>query len=244
MSSALVKHQTPPVSWSRSLIALGTSLGCMTAMAYSTGGLSSINPPRRLEDFLLLLFGAAIVLSPFLVRFQHMAAQIFSRAVLLQLSCFGVLVLVQNAFVRPDHGELMAGIYLFAAGALPLAVLGLRGFDSRSKLFTPSAFKGTLLASLVFGLADTWALLFYSLMDRGSVPMLASAALMGVALFGLYRLKVWGLVVCISANLLIAGLALMGFYDLPDVLTYGLAATAGIQLLLPLPLVLTVLRAR
>ena len=58
-----------------------------------------------------------------------------------------------------------------------------------------------------------------------------------LAILGLYRLQVWGLVLNIVANLLIAGLALCGALAIPSLLAASLATTAVIQLALPMPLV-------
>ncbi len=248
-TTALAVRSQRPVTFKRSLVAFLTTITCgvlfMTQVIEptSTPSVSDVaSSSMSWDEVLALLFMAAIGVAPFAAMVKHTAAQIFSRAVLLQLTCFGLLVVGQGVFFRPESDAIAGGILISLAGLLPLVILGSRGLGSNAGKFAPDAFRFTLLASLVFGLADTWALLFYTVMERGSVPMLASAGLMTVALFGLYRLKVWGLVVCVSANLLIAGLALSGVFDLPNILTYGLAATAGIQLLLPLPLIKAMIR--
>jgi hypothetical protein len=65
---------------------------------------------------------------------------------------------------------------------------------------------------------------------------------MGLALHGLYRLKIWGLGLNIVANVLIAGMALGGVLDLPDVLANLLAATAVAQLFIPAPLLFAMVK--
>ena len=107
------------------------------------------------------------------------------------------------------------------------------------------------MVSLVMALADTGSLLFYGGVTleeshgwSASLPFLVSAAVMMVAIHGLYRLRLWGLALNIVANIVIAIIALTGVLDLPNVLAYALAATALVQLLIPVPLVRTMLRGK
>jgi uncharacterized membrane protein (DUF2068 family) len=109
------------------------------------------------------------------------------------------------------------------------------------------------MLSMVLALADTQALLLYgalTLEERGSNallhagPFLASAGVMMLALWGLWNMRMWGFLLNIVANVIIAGLALSGVFDLPGVLTGGLVATAVAQLLIPIPMIRAMLPAR
>ena len=229
-------------SWTRILIAFGAIVAGMAVIGYNDNPFSG--GMRSAEDYAFLGFVTAIVASPFAMRSRLLSLQVAARAVLLQLTVFGVLVLAQNTFVNSYSDGTWTGVQIALTGLIPLFILGRRGLHRESGAFAPNLFRNTLLASLLFGLADTWALLFYALFDGWMTGLLASAGLMATALYGLYHLKVWGLVLCIIGNLVVASLALSGALDLPDVLVYGLAATAGIQLLLPVPVVARMLKAR
>ncbi|MCA9709974.1 MAG: hypothetical protein KDK70_29315, partial [Myxococcales bacterium] len=84
----------------------------------------------------------------------------------------------------------------------------------------------------------------WSRSDPSALVLLACAALMIVALVGLYRLRVWGLVLNIAANLLIAGLAIADVLDVPGVVQAALCTTAVVQLVLPVPLLIAMARGR
>lgn len=231
---------TSPISWTRTLAAFSSILLGIAYMVYDN---AFTGMRMRAEDILALSFFGAVVASPFILRLRFMAAQIFGRAILIQGALFCTLALI-NAMFMKDLSAKMTWEIVFGLCVVvwPLAVIGKRGLATDSKVFSPNAFRTTLIASLLLGLADTWALVFYSAMMEEVGPMLASAAVMSVALYGLYRMKVWGLGLCVTANVIIAAFAISGVFDLPDVLAYGLTATAVIQLLLPVPLMARVFR--
>ena len=210
----------------------------MLALLGIIGALEGVDfpRPRNVQDFVLYGWGITCVLAPLVLRVQHLVVQLFGRAVLLQWSVFGCII-VASTWVNGHTSDVhIAGLWI-GAGLVPLGIMGRSGLDSTSGAFTPNAFRNTLLASLLFGLADTWALLFYGLCLKATIAVFACAGLMFIALAGLYRLKVWGLALCVVANLIVAGCGLSGLLQLPDILTCGLVATAAIQLLLPIPLI-------
>jgi hypothetical protein len=144
-----------------------------------------------------------------------------------------------------------------------LQLLGERGLDGSdgSSSFEPVRFRGVLIVALVMAGADTMMLLgatagagsfvVASYFVEGlevwghQLPNLglsaAAAALMGVNVWGLWRLRTWALFSSMIANVGIAALALSGWLPVGDSYAIALASTAGIQLLLPLPILATAL---
>ena len=180
-------------------------------------------------------------------RASNFLAQLFARAIWWQALAFGVVLALGYVF-GDVNGKIISAIPLYVIGGLfAIGGAGKAGLDFESSHFFPVEFRRSLMASLVMAMADTIALLFYAgivLTDHSlttsalvDVAEFSGAALvMTVAIVGLYRIKVWGLALNIVANVAIAGFAITGVFDLPEVIAFGLAATAIAQLLLPLPL--------
>jgi hypothetical protein len=63
-----------------------------------------------------------------------------------------------------------------------------------------------------------------------------------IAVFGLFRLAVWGLMLNLLANVAIAGLGLAGALELPGPIVGSLVATAVLQILLPVPMLVAMAR--
>ena len=151
---------------------------------------------------------------------------------------------------------------VLALGGIGAALAGGRhGLTNPSATFVPAMYAKTLTMSLVLAIADIVVLLIYA--GRWAETMLAwadadgtatllgptllllgSAAAMLVAVRGLLRLKMWGLIACIAANLAVAALAISGAFGIQGFLAVGLAITAVAQLVLPLPLLRTIVRTQ
>jgi hypothetical protein len=183
-----------------------------------------------------------------MARSRSLGWQITARAVWWQALAFG-LVLTAAAVFDDVRDALVPAIPMLVGGAAAaLGAAGKVGLDHESAHFVPIAFRRSLIASLVMAMADTIALLFYAgitLTDHSwhhwntlmeASMFLGAAAVMGVAIAGLFRLKLWALGLNIVANIGIAALAITGAFDIPGVIAAGLAATAIAQLMLPLPL--------
>jgi hypothetical protein len=187
-----------------------------------------------------LLLGAAA-----LVWRGHLGSELMVRAVLWSNLVLGFMV----AVVGMPHEQLQGGLITFGTG-IALLVLGRGGLERPSESFSPAAFRGSLVLALVMALADTQSLALFAAVQlerarpEAAYPLLACAGSMVLALVGLYRLRLWGLVLNIVANVAIAGLALTGRLDMPDEMAWVLATTALIQLALPLPLVVALVRGR
>lgn len=197
--------------------------------------------------FLIAAMSGLAIASYPMSRARNFLAQLFARAVWWQALAFGLVLAIGHA-TGDVNGPISAATPLYVlGGVLAIAGAGRVGLDFESAHFVPVAFRGSLTASLVMAMADTIALLFYAgiVLVDGSMRMdtlihaaefAGSASVMLVAIAGLYRIKVWGLALNIGANILIASLAVSGVFDLPEVIAFGLAATAIGQLLLPIPL--------
>jgi hypothetical protein len=139
---------------------------------------------------------------------------------------------------------------LCCAAALLLA--GRAGLDAASGRFRPVAFRGTLVLSLVLALADAGSLSFCTFgtamsgwRDAGAALALGALALLAcVGVVGLLRLRTWGLLVALASNLLVGTLALTGALPLPPPLRWLFMGTAGLQLIVPLPMLVTIVRRR
>lgn len=190
----------------------------------------------------LLLPAGLLVASAGLIFRGELASHVFARAVLWSNLLLGFLIGLSG------HGEeqlVGAAIALCTGAALQL--VGAAGLRAQSDTFAPVAYRSALVLTIVMALADTQSLALFGALqlDRNpadAAPLLACAALMATALVGLYRLRLWGLLLNLGANLLIAALALTRVLDVPTPLVYALCSTAVIQLLLPTPLVVAMIR--
>ena len=133
-----------------------------------------------------------------------------------------------------------------------LRLLGMRGLDGsvNDETFTPVAFRGFLILALIMAFADAQTLMFSALTQasyaftgaRGAEllpfagPTLLAALIMGLNVWGLLRLKTWAMLLNIVANLVIARLALTQVLSVNMFVAASLAVTAGIQLMLPVPI--------
>jgi hypothetical protein len=126
-----------------------------------------------------------------------------------------------------------------AAAAIALAVAG-RTEATFDTTFAPVAFRRTLLASLVLAVADAQFLFLYAGLeierhDRAAVLLLAAGVVLGVAIAGLYRLRVWALLVLVVTTGGTALLARAGWLGFTPLLVRVWTALAAAQLLLSLP---------
>ena len=214
-------------------------------------------------EFYSVIFGlSALVLASYpMSRTSSLLPQIVARSIWWQSLLFGALmggalgidIIERLAFEGPGLGanrHLLPTSVMYVVGAsTALLAAGKVGLNYTSSRFFPVEFRRSLMASLVMAIADTIGLFFYTgleLSERygslGSAATFAACgAVMSLAIWGLYRLKVWGLALNAVANVVIAGIAICGVFDLPKFLSFGLAATAVAQILLLVPLMRRVL---
>lgn len=168
---------------------------------------------------------------------EHLPSQVLVRAALWSNLILGALITVSS-----HASEALVAYIMLMGSATGLLSIGRFGLDLPSNRFAPVAFRASLVLALVMALADTQSLvLFGGIHVEGkhfdaAAPLLACAGVMMVALVGLYRLAVWGLVLNLATNIAVAGLAVSGSLDLPKPVVVALCTTALVQLLLPVPL--------
>ncbi len=180
-----------------------------------------------------------------LLTWRRTSAQILVRA----FWWASVLAATVGSWAQPGTLPILMPV-LCVASVLGLWLLGQRPFsvnleDGQLPL---ARHRGVVLAMLVFGVADTENLLAAALNHEEpevlhfAVVQLVSAAAMLVSMWGLFRLRGWGLLALLGTNIVVAGLALGGqlIYDPGFALLF--TATAVLQLCLAVPLIRTLLR--
>jgi hypothetical protein len=181
-----------------------------------------------------LLAGAAV-----LSLRRSPATQILVRAVLWS----NLLLAAMVGYVGHGREQLVAAA-LGASTGLALLALGKRGLEDDRGAFMPVAFRGTLLGLLVMALADAQTLVFWSslLLEHTSAlrPMALAAAGIAIAfavsVYGLYRLRAWGLVLnSLAAIGLLLVVAAGTFWEARPIAAV-LAGSGVLQLALAVPL--------
>ncbi len=233
--------QTPDTASHIRLRRVIAALLCLSALAPVLSRMHTIGITN--VPIVAFIGMGGIALTAALLQVQRLEPQLMGRAVLWSVLVFGALV----SFVSPSgHGH----VYWISAGlttgpALALLVLGMSGLDAPSagKAFFPVAFRGVLLAIMVMALADTCSLLFWGglLLEEpwNNTPemifMLSGGSAMLLAVYGLYRLRLWGFLLNVAANVAIAVFA-WALPDIPPSIAGCLSATAAGQLIVGLPL--------
>jgi hypothetical protein len=183
------------------------------------------------------------VIAALLIWARPIAAQLLARATWWSLLLVGGLLAV--ATDDRDLRTLGAYIAMCNAGAL-LAVGGL-GLGEGQGRFVPVAFRGTLIVSLVLAIADTGSFLWFGLGNaifEGHLSIIVLVPLMIAGVIGLLRLRTWGLLVSLSTNLLITILAATDVLDLPGPMRTLFITTAIVQLIVPIPMLVALVRGR
>lgn len=217
---------------------LGVILGgLIAALSFPAMAIDSSEPP-----LIIVLLTISLVIGLVSGMLKPFLAQLIARATWWQAGFLAILIVGNQIFgVGGPARELFLGLTLLAGVSLALASAGRIGLTQSTKNFAPVAFRAGLVVSLVMALADAEALFIYGAhaLDRGygeAWPFFVSGGVMSVAIWGLYRLKIWAVGLNIIANITIAAMALCGVLDLPNILAGGLAATAIAQLLIPMPM--------
>lgn len=195
------------------------------------------------------------------LRRRHLGSQMLVRAVLWSNLVIGLLVAVWGYTVFAPTGSVIA-----IGSGTALLIMGGRGLGVSDRSFRPVAFRSQLLVALVLACADAETLLFSALLGvgmqvkvalagqgdaelvgvalRSIAPPLCAGLVMVLAVWGLYRMRVWALLLNIVANLVIAWAALSGHLGLSLPVAGSLALTAALQLLLPVPILAAALGDR
>lgn len=198
---------------------------------------------------LLMTLGMAgpLVVALLTRRRRSVVSQVLVRAAgWSMMEFFVVLTFLSGPGVAEMSAPMCLGIAVFFAVALLL--LRDTGLDALDSEFQPRAYRGRLLGTLVLAFADAQTLVMITALQLSLNFPTAMIVLPGVAAlvmiaatWGLARLRVWGLVLNVGANLVVAALAVAGYMTTAVPFVVALAATAVVQVLLVLPLVRVVL---
>jgi hypothetical protein len=203
-----------------------------------------------------LLPAALLLWAVRLMRRPGVGPQMLLRAVLWSNLVVGALI-AGNFLTGIDRA---IGAAIAIACAVAIVRLGSRGLedDAPSDVFRPVRFRGHLLLALVMAFADAQTLLFAAVMQLrvgmtgwnlvGTLeyagPITVAAATMTLVVWGLYRLRTWALFLNLAANVAIAYFALEGALNVSTPVAAALAATAAVQMFLPVPILAVALGDR
>jgi hypothetical protein len=176
------------------------------------------------------------------IRVRELGKQMLVRALVWSTLVIGVLLSTFGF-----HPFATCGIPISLGAGAALLLLDGKGLGVSSAQFRPTAFRNHLLIALVLATADAQTLLFSAAVQLGSgydplltlrdtLPSLACGGLMAAAVVGIYKLRTWALLLNLVANVGIAYLAMSGVIGLSLPVASALAATATVQLLLPVPI--------
>ncbi|HJL19510.1 MAG TPA: hypothetical protein RMH99_27860 [Sandaracinaceae bacterium LLY-WYZ-13_1] len=212
------------------------------ASALSAGSIlgTGLEPNARATTWVLL---GAPFLAAGLLWVRRLEAQLLGRAILwgyLFWATFGSLVMDGD----PDTSRILLTVGLCAAGALVMLPEGGLEQPAVSGAFAPVAFRSVIVVVLILATTDAMVLgtnlLAVSENGRHVEPVVsaffaAGSALMAVSIVGLLRMRTWGFLLNLLANVGVASFA-WAIADVPWQLALGLTSTAGLQILLGLPL--------
>jgi hypothetical protein len=217
------------------------------------GGAVSMRSWDRHLPAALWLPAILLALSAVLVWRRHVGGQLLARAVWWSNLILGTLIATTGS---SDERVIAALLALGTGGAL-LAV-GRADLDEStpSGSFLPLAFRGTLICMLVMAMADAQSLVLFGALEisdppnhfghatlREALPLVLAVPLF-VSVFGLYRLRLWGLLLDLVASLALAEAALSQSLELPRPLRIAYVVTAAAQWLVAAPLLLALFRGR
>jgi hypothetical protein len=232
-------------------IVVRRALASLASAALSAFLFARFDPLRRHFEWKDALFMCVVCLPPMgaavALWSQRLVPQLLARAC---WWCFLLACAFATATMGPIGGVLW--VFLGVCSASALLALGRTGLDAKSGRFQPVAFRGTLLLSLLLALADTGSLSFCAIgtatdgwREAGKVVALAGLALFACfGVVGLLRLRTWGLLAALASNLLVGTLAFTGALPLPPQLRLLFMGTAALQLVVPLPMLVTIVRRR
>ena len=211
----------------------------MSAMAGGCFFFFSAEPPIAWA----LLIPTVVLVGAGLLQFrQTLGAQLLARAVWWSKLLLGTLVALCGGQNEQPYGALIAGLC-----GMTLLLAGPTKMDAGSES-VPISHRGLWVLALIMAMADTVTLLFWGMMGllRGEgFLFLGCVTLMAVGIVGLLRLRMWGLLVTLVGNIVVASLILLDSFDqLPHEPLVLLLSTAVLQLFVPLPMIVSIVRGR
>jgi hypothetical protein len=172
--------------------------------------------------------------------------------------------LLAAVFNAEDHAVAHVALVMVLATSTALLAIGRKGLDQvKPREFAPAAYRGPIMVSVIMALADAQAIgwigasRLYSALHPSMTPisvtevkqataMLVCCAVALTALYGLYKLRLWGLVLSAATTLVIGTFAFTRVLGLSDAgpIPYVFSASAGVQIALLTPLLVAIVRRR
>jgi hypothetical protein len=215
-----------------SVASLGVALALLRIFTSEPGDLGN---GRWLPALALI---AAPVTGGAAIWSRRLALQLLARALWWSLLLFGGLL----SLLGPNS----TGAIIACGSATALLGAGNTALDTDGR-FRPIAFRGTLMLALVLAMADAASFLWFGLAQAiagEAVRLIWFVPPMIAGVVGLLRLRTWGLLVSLTCNLVFVVLATGGALDLPKELKALFVGTAVAQLLVPVPMWITIVRRR
>jgi hypothetical protein len=214
----------------------------------TAGALAGAVIMRSWGDFLpwsLWIPAGLLALSALLVHRNHIGGQLLARAILWSNLLLGALIAGSS-----NGSEQMLGAGLAVATGGALLAVGRAGLGATAAgAFSPGAFRGAMIATLVLATADAQSFLLFGGIgleehhEDKAAPLLLAGGVLLVAVAGLYRLRVWGVLLAALASAAVAACGVAGAFDLPPPLLGMIVASAVLQLALPAPIFAALARA-
>jgi hypothetical protein len=195
-----------------------------------------------------------LVLSALLLHHGAVGSQLIARSAWWASLVLGTLVAVAGS-----SSEGWIGVLLAVTTGTALLAMGRLGLDAgEGSAFRPVAFRTTLTLGMIMAVADAQALALFGALkleeggwnegaaERGpqAFVLILSASVLVVAITGLYRLRVWGLLLATLCAGGVAVLSVTDAYGLPVPLRAGMALTSTAQVLLPVPILVAIFRGK
>jgi hypothetical protein len=195
------------------------------------------------HELILFLPAALPATAAVLFHRRKLQLQLIARAAIWTAMILNMLIAHLD---REPHYAVAAVV----SGALALLAAGRIPEGAEAGSFQPVAYQKTLTLSLVLALADTLTLWMWTVFALlGGAPALdtlgffSCAVVSLVGAVGLYRLRMWALVLNVLANIGIALVFGLGFIHVYE-LRIAFVATALAQLVVALPVLVGVIRRR
>jgi hypothetical protein len=250
MTTSPVESRSRSRIVSLTLVGLATLVAAGAPLVYAVAADWPTGPLAFAASYSLLLAVAGV-----LAMRRSTGAQLIARSMWWSTFGGGALICLFAGgvgFVAISLVMVLAtGTALLASGRIGLSAADAGGF-------APAAYRTSILVSMIMALADAQALGWvgavelYEALDRHALSATDLAAALGVlscsgvaliALYGLYKLQLWGLVLSALTTVAI-GLGALVFLSDAGPIPYAFALSAAIQIALLVPLFVAIARRR
>lgn len=189
----------------------------------------------------------APVVGAVLVQFSSLGAQLLARGLWWSNFVLGLVLVFAGS-----RSESTVGLTLVLGCGAALALADRRSLTGAAERadFRPVAYAGTLQLLMVLALADAPTLLLFSQIEArhgeraDPAALMAAAALLLVGFVGLYRLRLWGVLVTAGTGLALGTALATGVVRLDRDLNAPLTAICAVQVLAAAPMLVSLATRR